>query len=165
MVRARFDGFTQLPAKEQRFLDTEKKRAQHREDRVEAEGYALEEEGNAVGLGGQEADTGDEYERLHVAGPGVERQLGGDGRGCGVHDIGQFFVADPFLVRDGLDGGAHQYGTDRSTLEEDDTQHPGDEFGGSRSADKSRRHEFRERLGRAGSRPDPHEPAQQPQVQ
>ena len=87
------------------------------------------------------------------------------GEGGGVNDIGQFFVADPFLVGDGLDGGAHQHGADRAALEEDDTQHPGDELGGSWAANEARGDEFGERLGGAGPGPDSHEPAQQPQVQ
>ena len=116
------DRGAELPAEEHRLFDAEQERTQHREDRVEAERHALEEEGDTVGLGRQKADAGHEDERLHVAGPRVERELRRDGRGGRIDDVGQFFVADAFLVGDGFDGRADEHGADGAALEEDHAQ-------------------------------------------
>ena len=154
-----------MPAQKQGLFDAEQEGAQDRKDRVEAEGHALEEEGDAVRLGGQEAHAGNEDEGLHVTRPGVEGELRGDRRRGGIDDISQLLVADAFLVRNGLDRRTHQHRAHGASLEEHHAQQPGHQLGGARSAHEPRRDEFGEGLGRAGARPNAHQPAEQPQVE
>ena len=146
-------------------LNTQQERERDGKDGVETEGYALEEERDAICFGGQPGDSCHEYEGLHVAGPGIERQLRRDGRGGRVDNIGQLLMAHPFTIGQGFDGGSNENGAHRSALEEDDAEAPGNQFRGPRTTDELACHEVGKGLGGPGTIPNPEQTAEKPEVE
>ena len=160
-----FDSGFELLAQKQGFFNAEQKRAQHRKDGVKTERNALVKEQYPVRFRGQETDARHKDKRLHIAGPGIERELGRDGRSRGIDDIGQFLVADVLLVRKGFDRRADQYRAHRAALKENDAEHPRDQLGTFGAANKMHGHKLGKCLRRARARPNAHQPAQEPQVE
>ena len=68
-------GRSQSLTQEEGFFNAEQKRAEDGENGIETKRDALKEKADAVRFGRQKTDPGDKDEGLHIARPGVEREL------------------------------------------------------------------------------------------